>query len=32
MTALRARDADRVETLMRRHLTTSIDYVLNQAR
>jgi FCD domain len=32
VTALRARDADRVETLMRRHLTTSIDYVLKQAR
>jgi DNA-binding GntR family transcriptional regulator len=32
MTALRARDADRVETLMRRHLTTGIDYVLKQAR
>jgi DNA-binding GntR family transcriptional regulator len=32
VTALRARDADRVETLMRRHLTTGIDYVLKQAR
>jgi DNA-binding GntR family transcriptional regulator len=32
VTALRARDADRVETLMRGHLTTSIDYVLEQAR
>jgi DNA-binding GntR family transcriptional regulator len=32
VTALRARDADRVETLMRRHLTTGIDYVLKHAR
>jgi DNA-binding GntR family transcriptional regulator len=32
VTALRARDADRVETLMRRHLKTGIEYVLNQAR
>src|ERR1700736_6298167 len=32
VTAWRARDADRVETLMRRHLTTGIDYVLKQAR
>jgi DNA-binding FadR family transcriptional regulator len=32
VTALRARDADRVETLMRRHLTTGIEYVLKQAR
>jgi DNA-binding GntR family transcriptional regulator len=32
VTALRARDANRVETLMRRHLTTGIDYVLQEAR
>jgi DNA-binding GntR family transcriptional regulator len=32
VTALRTRDGDRVEALMRRHLTTGIDYVLNQAR
>jgi len=32
VTALRARDADRVETLMRAHLTTGIEYVLKQAR
>jgi len=32
VTALRARDADRVETLMRRDLTIGIDYVLKQAR
>jgi DNA-binding GntR family transcriptional regulator len=31
VTAL-TRDAERVETLMRRHLTTGIDYVLKQAR
>jgi DNA-binding GntR family transcriptional regulator len=32
VTALRDRDANRVETLMRRHLTASIDYVLQEAR
>ena len=32
VTALRARDAEKVETLMRRHLTTGIEYVLKQAR
>jgi DNA-binding GntR family transcriptional regulator len=32
LTALRARDADRVETLTRAHLTTGIDYMLKQAR
>jgi DNA-binding GntR family transcriptional regulator len=32
VTALRARDAERVETLMRGHLTTGIDHVLKQAR
>jgi DNA-binding GntR family transcriptional regulator len=32
LTALRARDADRVETLMRQHLTTAINYFLEQAR
>jgi DNA-binding GntR family transcriptional regulator len=32
LTALRDRDPDRVETVMRRHLTTAIDYILEQAR
>jgi DNA-binding GntR family transcriptional regulator len=32
VTTLRARDGDRVEALMRRHLTTGIDYVLKQGR
>ena len=32
VTALRTRDAERVETLMRQHLTTGIDYLLKQAR
>jgi DNA-binding GntR family transcriptional regulator len=31
LTALRARDADRVETLVRHHVTTAIDYFLKQA-
>jgi DNA-binding GntR family transcriptional regulator len=32
VTALRARDAEMVETLMRRHLIAGIEYVLEQAR
>ena len=32
LTALRARDADRVETLMREHLTTAIDFFAEQTR
>jgi DNA-binding GntR family transcriptional regulator len=32
LAALRARDADRVEQLVRRHLTGSIDYLLAQGR
>jgi len=32
LTALRARDADRVETLMRRHLMTAIDFFVEQAK
>jgi DNA-binding GntR family transcriptional regulator len=31
LTALLARDADRVETLMRQHLTAAIDYLAEQA-
>jgi DNA-binding GntR family transcriptional regulator len=31
LTALRAREADRVEALMRAHLTAGIDYLLEQA-
>jgi DNA-binding GntR family transcriptional regulator len=32
LTALRARDADRVEALMHRHLTNAIDFLLERAR